>query len=77
MDDGSEAEKALQCTGVAESNRKLTAKMTILTKLFPAWQKQHPHQLAIERGPVTTAVLMVPFLCSLMWSDPSPNLAAL
>ena len=54
MDDSSEAEEALHCTSVADSIRKLIAKMTILTKLVPAWQKQYPYQLAIERGHVTT-----------------------
>ena len=69
MDDGSEAEQVLQCTGVADSIRKLTARMTILAKLVPAWQKQHPYQPTIERGPLTTAVVMVPFLCTLIWRD--------
>ena len=69
MDEGSEAEEALQCTGVVDSIRKLTARMTILTKIVPAWQKQHPYQPAIERGPVTTAILTVSFLCSLIWRD--------
>ena len=36
MEHGSEAEEALQCTDVADSIRKLTAKMTILT-LVPVW----------------------------------------
>ena len=49
MDDGSKAEEAFQCTGVADSTRKLTARMTIFTQLVPAWQKQHPYQLANER----------------------------
>ena len=49
MDNGSVAEEALQCTGVADSIRKLTARMTILT-LVPAWQKQHTYQLDNERG---------------------------
>ena len=50
MKDGSEAEEALQCTGVADSIRKPTARMTILTQLVPAWQKQHPYQPDNERG---------------------------
>ena len=66
---GSEAEEALQCTGVADSIRKLTARMIILTQLVLVWQKQHPYQPDNERGLVTTAVLMVPFLCSLIWRD--------
>ena len=49
VEDGSEAEEALQCTGVADSIRKLTARMTILT-LVPTWQKQHPYQPDNERG---------------------------
>ena len=49
MDDGSEAEEALQCTGVADSIRKLTDRMTILT-LVPDSQKQHPYQPDNERG---------------------------
>ena len=67
MEDGSEAEEALHCIGVADSIRKLTARMTILTKLVPMWQKQHPYQPANEKGPVITAVMMVPFLYSLIW----------
>ena len=50
MDDGSEAEDALQCTSVADSIRKLTVRMIILTQLVPAWQKQHPYQPDDERG---------------------------
>ena len=50
MEDGSEAEEALQCTGVADSIRKLTARMTILTQLVPVWQTQHPYQPDNERG---------------------------
>ena len=49
MDDGSETEEALQCTGVVDSIRKLTARMTILTQLVPALQKQHPYQPDNER----------------------------
>ena len=54
MDNGSEAEEALQCTGVVNSIRKLTARMTIFTpkkqQLVTAWQKQHPYELDIEGG---------------------------
>ena len=49
MEDGSEAEEALQYTGVAVSIRKLTARMKIFT-LVPALQKQHPYQTDNERG---------------------------
>ena len=47
---GSEAEEALQCTGIVDSIRKLTAGMTILRQLVPAWHKQHPYQPDDERG---------------------------
>ena len=49
MDDASEAEEVLQCTGVADSIRKVTARMTIFTQLLPAWQEQHLFQPDNER----------------------------
>ena len=49
MDNGSVAEETLQCTGVADSIKKLRARMTILTQLVPEWQKQHTYQLDNER----------------------------